>query len=683
MPRTSGRRPRLSAVDGQTAIEVDEAATAPAAKRAKPKRPPKPIAEVLPVAQVRIDTPVPHLDRVFDYLVPAALDEACAVGVRVRVRFAGRLVGGIVVGRAHTSDTDKQLRPVDRVVSPEPVLTPATLRLVDAVAEHYAGTFSDVVRLAVPPRHARAEAAVPSVLERPLRAELRDVDASAWSEVEHGATFFARAAGGALGHARAVWSAPPGRHWSQPIAELARAVLASDSDAGVLIVAPDAADVAMLARALDDTGDERATLSADMGPERRYREFLRVLRGHARIVIGTRTAVFAPVRDLRLVIVWNDAEDTLWEPHAPYWNARDVAAIRSHLEGCALLIASPARSVEAQALVERGWATSLEPTRAVIRERGPVVRAVEPGDIARDEAAATARLPRIAWMVAKDAVRTGPVLVQVGRRGYLSGLACQRCRERAVCTACGGPLVIAGRGSVPSCQWCGTPAPGWRCPACGDTRLRAVAVGAERTAEEFGRAFPEVPVIWSSADQMRRTVPDKPALVVATPGAEPVAARGYAAGVILDAAAALARPGLRAREDVVARWFAALALMRPRAQVAFAADNALPAVQALVRWDAAWLAQRELTERTEAGLPPATRMAVLCTPGEHADAELLAAADSLRVPHRRLGPSDGRLVLLVEREHGADLARELRAMTVIRSTRGLPVVTVALDPRDL
>ena len=635
------------------------------------------------MAQVRIDSPVPHLDRVFDYLVPAALDEACAVGVRVRVRFAGRLISGLVVGRTQHADTDKSLRPIDRVVSVEPVLTPQTLELVEAVAEHYAGTFSDVVRLAVPPRHARAEAAVPAVLERPLRADLRDLDPSAWSEVEHGAAFFARAVDGTLGHARAVWSAPPGRHWSQPLAELARAVLASDSDAGVLIVAPDAADVAMLTRALDDAGDERATLSADMGPERRYREFLRVLRGHARIVIGTRTAVFAPVRDLRLIVVWNDAEDTLWEPHAPYWNARDVAAIRSHLQGCALLIASPARSVEAQALVDRGWAASLEPTRAVIRERGPLVRAVEPGDIARDEAAATARLPRIAWMVAKDAVRTGPVLVQVGRRGYLAGLACQGCRARAACLACGGPLAIPARGRIAACQWCGTPAPGWRCPTCGDARLRAVAVGAERTAEEFGRAFPDVTVIWSSADQMRRSVPDKPALVVATPGAEPVAVRGYAAGVILDAHAGLARPGLRAREDLVARWFAALALMRPRAQVAVAADNALPAVQALVRWDAAWLAHRELAERAEAGLPPATRMATLRASGDHADAELLSAADTLRVPHRRLGPAEGRLVVLVQREHGTDLARELRAMTLTRSTRGLPVVTVTVDPRDL
>ena len=99
-----------------------------------------PLAEHLPIAQVRIDSPLPHLDRVFDYAVPAPMAEAAQPGVRVRVRFAGRLVGGFIVGRAATSSIPGDLRSLDRVVSPEVVLTPDVHALVESVAERYAGT---------------------------------------------------------------------------------------------------------------------------------------------------------------------------------------------------------------------------------------------------------------------------------------------------------------------------------------------------------------------------------------------------------------------------------------------------------------------------------------------------------------------------------------------------------------
>ncbi|MFM8894708.1 MAG: hypothetical protein ACKOE2_04845, partial [Actinomycetales bacterium] len=122
-----------------------------------------PLASRDPVAQVMVDASVPHLDRVFDYAVPAALDDQVRVGSRVRVRFSGRLTDGFVVGRVATGERDGELRPLERVVGSEPVLTAETLRLVEEVADRYAGTFSDVVRAAVPPRHARAEATTVAV----------------------------------------------------------------------------------------------------------------------------------------------------------------------------------------------------------------------------------------------------------------------------------------------------------------------------------------------------------------------------------------------------------------------------------------------------------------------------------------------------------------------------------------
>ena len=113
----------------------------------------------LPVARVAVDNPLPHLDRPFDYLVPAAMQDSAGPGVRVRVRFAGKLVDGFVLERVAHSDHTGKLTPLERVVSPEQVLTPEVAELARAVADRYAGTLADVLRLAVPPRHARTESA--------------------------------------------------------------------------------------------------------------------------------------------------------------------------------------------------------------------------------------------------------------------------------------------------------------------------------------------------------------------------------------------------------------------------------------------------------------------------------------------------------------------------------------------
>ena len=645
------------------------------------------MSESSPVAQVMIDARVPHLDRVFDYAVPAALADGAVPGARVRVRFAGRLTDAYVVGRLSSAAHVGDLRPLERVIGVEPVLTAQTLELVEQVAERYAGTFSDVARAAVPPRHARAEGAVITPAHGKLDAAH---DRSArWDAYENGGTLLQRISAPTAGPTRAVWSAAPATSWAADLAALIDGVLGQPRG-GAIVVVPDASDVDRVMAELDAAraAGMVATLSADQGPERRYRQFVRILRGGARVVVGTRASVFAPVRDLRLVVVWDDGDDALVDQQAPYWDARDVAALRSHLAGCDLVVGSPARSVTTQQWVESGWARSVAPSRATIAALAPAVRAHTAEDAARDEAAAAARIPHRAWEVARAGVQDGPVLVQVSRRGYLPVLSCQSCRELARCS-CGGPLGLTGGASTPQCAWCGALNGAWACPSCGGRRLRAVAVGADRTTEEIGRAFPGVPVVSSHAGHMVARVLDEPGIVVATPGAEPACDPGYRAVLILDARAQLARPQLDAPEDAARRWFAAARLAVPGAPVVVTADNAVPAVQALVRWDAPWLAARELRDRAAAGLPPATRMAALL--GEAGD--VVAVAESVTVPHRLLGPvpapdrSDPerqRGLVVVAREHGVELSRELRAITATRSAQAKSrPVHVRMDPRDI
>ena len=587
--------------------------------RGRRPKPPAPLAESDPVAGVVLDVPLPHLDRQFDYAVPASMADAAVPGARVRVRFAGQEADGFVVSRQGESDHGGRLQPLRRVASAEPVLVPSVLQAARAVADHYAGTLADVLRLAVPPRHAATEARPsPAPLPPPTRPW-----PGPWSAYRGGEAFLNRLAEGSA--PRAVWTALPGLGddgWPRALAVAAATTLAAGR--GAILVLPDHRDVERVADALTGVlGEGRhVRLTADAGPAARYAAFLAVARGNVRVVVGTRAAAFAPVADLGLVVCWDDGDDLHAEPRAPYPHTREVLAIRAEQSGAAALLGSISRSAEAQLLLEQGWARPVVADRAVVRQRAPRV-VVTGDDELRDPAARAARLPSQALRVAREALADGPVLVQVPRAGYVPALACQACRAPARCAACRGPLALGGGQEVPSCRWCGRLAGDWSCPHCQGRRVRSVVVGSGRTAEELGRAFPATEVRASGGTSpVLAGVDGTPRLVVATPGAEPVAAGGYAAALLLDAWAPLARPDLRAAEEAVRRWLTAASLVRSAAaggRVVLVGEAGLTPVQAVVRWDPAGHAERELAERAALALPPSVALA-----------EVRGAADGVR-----------------------------------------------------
>lgn len=638
----------------------------------------------LPVARVAVDTPLSHLDRLFDYAVPGDLDDKAVVGSRVRVRFAGRLVDGFVIERVAGSEHKGTLTAIAKSVSAEPVLSAEVAVLARAVADRYAGSLQDVLRLAIPPRHARVEA-VPAgdVVPIPPRP------AAGWTAYDGGPAFI-----DALARAespRLVWQVTPGDDWPRRIAEAAQATLAGGR--GVVIVAPDQRDVARIEAALSTAigPAQFRVLSADLGPAERYRRWLAVRRAVVHCAVGTRSAGFAPVADLGLVICWDDGDDLHKEPRAPYPHLRDLLVQRAHLCGAAAVIGGYSVSCESLQLVDRGWAKPVAADRTARRVAAPRVQvAGSDTDLARDPAARAARLPSVAWEAARRSLAAGaPVLLQSPRAGYQPALACDVCRSLARCRHCAGPLARVRGDGVPQCGWCGRPAADWSCGECGSTRLRSAATGSRRTAEELGRSFPGVPVRTSDGEHPLTDVPAEPALIVATPGVEPVAAGGYGAVLLLDAGAILTRADLRASEEALRRWLAAAALAKPAGAggtVVLMAESSVPAVQALVRWDPAGLARRELTERAALGFPPATRIAAIDgTPSAVAD---LLAACVLPPTAEVLGPvgrGEGeRALIRVPRQDGLALALALHAALAVRSARKAPEsVRVELDPLEL
>ena len=652
-----------------------------AATRGKKPKPPDPVAELLPVARVAVDLPLPHLDRAFDYAVPESMAADAQPGVRVRVRFAGQDVDGYLLERVAASDHPGRLTPLRRIVSPEPVLSPEVLTLSRAVADRWAGSLYDVLRLAVPPRHAKAEQAPrPEPGGTPIADPERD---HGWRGYPAGVALLGRLAAG--DSPRAVWTALPGDGWTTALAGAIEATLASGR--GALVVLPDRRDVERLDVALTARlGPGRHTrLEADLGPTARYRNFLAVRRGDVQVAIGTRAAAFAPVHRLGLVAIWDDGDDQHQEPRAPYPHVREVLALRSELEGAALLAGSWSRTVECASWIRTGWARPVAAERPTLRATWPVISVAATAFGADDDPSAAGRVPAPAWRAVRDGLTRGPVLVQVPRAGYLPGLSCQNCRKPARCTFCHGPLGFAKHGPTraPDCRWCGRAAATWTCPHCQAHRLRATSVGVVRTAEELGRAFPGAAVVVPRAGEETPAVPEH-ALVVATPGLEPPVAGGYAAAVLLDGGRLLERPDLHASEDALRRWLAASALVRPGpagGKVVICADPQAPAVQALVRVDPASHADRELDERAELGFPPVVVMAELTGPAP----AVTAMVEQTRLPEgtQVLGPievvpkpgapaSDTPLVqILLRAPHArlAELAAGLHAAAAVRSAR--------------
>ncbi|MFF2369440.1 primosomal protein N' [Agromyces sp. NPDC058110] len=625
------------------------------------------------VARVLLDSPLPQLDQLFDYRVPERLREQASPGVRVRapLRSGGRIANGWLVELVETSEFDGRLSDLDDVVSEVPLLTPEVWSLARAAADRAAGNASDVLRLAVPSRYVRVERAWKA-------AEPDPGDLPVAPDAVHGATSGRVEAGIAAGERMSLAADPrPVRlstgvwvgGWALTMAQAAAHALAADRSS--LLVVPDYRDQEQLEAALAATVDPRRVLRTDarQAGGARFRAFLEATGDASRIVIGNRSTVYAPASRLGLIALWDDGDALMNEPLSPGVHPRDAALIRQEQTGAALLALSYSRSLEIARLVEIGWMHE-------VGVAGQARPRVIPTEHQQTPEAGSARIPTAAWRQAQEAVRTGPVLVQVARPGNAPLLACDRCREPARCASCGGSLAIPRSGGAARCTLCGTVASGWSCPTCEGTRLRAVTIGASRTADELGRAFPNTRVVLSDGEKPVLRVGAEPALVVATRGAEPIADGGYRAVLLLDGERMLLRESLRVAEDCLRWWSNAAALVAPGAPVFLVGVGGALAT-ALTTWRQADWASAELASRRALRFPPAVRVASVSALPPLVAAAIAAAerADGVDV----LGPvpvDDGLERALVRFEYGsgARVAKELRSeMIRVATERRRPV----------
>ena len=535
----------------------------------------------LNVARVVLDNPLPHLDRLFDYEIPEELDDVCVPGVKVKVKFSNRNMEAWVVEKIGLSSHHKKLSEISKVISNYPVLTPEILTLSQIVADRFIGNLTDVLRFAIPPRQAKIEKAFNFESIKRINSETK---------------------------AHATYSSltiPPCVDKDVSIIESIKKII--DQGKQSLILFPNIHLVEEFKNSLVSKYPDVKVqvLSAEQEPSVRYKSFLDILGNNADVVIGTRNAIFAPLQNIGLIAIWDDADENYFSQQSPYWNAREVAILRAKLNECNFISFGNSESVAINQLIKDQVMERKTFANSESKDFWPQVFTLD--NSSSDPLERTKRIPNKAWEIVKEGLKTGNVLVQVPRLGYSSNLQCSSCRESARCNGCSGPLLTKQKNSAPECKWCGKVASSWRCRYCNTREFRISVVGQTKTVEELGKSFPGVNILTSGGTTILRNVEENNSIIVATPGAEPKTPNGYSAAILLDAYLLLGVPSLAASEEAIRKWLHLFTLLKPESaggKVFITSESTNRVVQALVKHDPNWLINNEQELRTETKLHP-------------------------------------------------------------------------------
>ena len=597
----------------------------------------------LPIARVWVDSGVFHLDQSYDYLIPDNLSAVISTGVRVQVPFHGREVEGLVLTRESTSDSPV-LKSISKAISLHSVATLESIELISAVAARWAAHPFDVIRSAIPPRVASVdkenwvEAALPQLKTKPTRTYIH---------------------------------IPPAvNRFNFLLSTIDR----YSGKGSTLVIVPDNRSVQRLVALIP----EAVVLDSALDRSERYRNFLLCRYGRGQIVVGTRSAIFAPITDLESIIVMDEGSEQHYEVRSPGWNVRDVAILRAMKSELNLTFVGYSPSSEVARLIENKWidfssSKSRIDVSAYPQSHGELIPSRLMGEI-------------------RKAMNSGPVLFLAPRKGYSQSVVCSKCKNSALCE-CGGKLLKRGSETSLECTICGKAHSEWRCAWCKGSTPYLLGRGSERFAYEIGAAFPGVKVVQSSSELMIDSFDDERGLVIATPGAIPITKNGYALVIILEADRFFMQADIRAHERTRELFFSTSALASQKGKVAFVMSADSPIIGAVSAWKPSLISQRELRERLEVNLPPFTRavtMDIAATESQSLLRGLKKAQDDSRLPESTqfLGPSQlkgdiDRIVVLVPLIDGEALISLLHEFQRRRSSSKKSLASIRIDPYSL
>ncbi len=412
----------------------------------------------------------------------------------------------------------------------------------------------------------------------------------------------------------------------------------------------------LVARFRARLGDRVAVQHSGLGPAARHEQWERIRDGELPVVIGARSALFAPLRALGLIVVDEEHEGSFKQETPPRYHARDLALVRGRLVGAPVVLGSATPSLESWANSLSGKLQRVSMGRRVGERPMPRVELV---DLRTAPMAASVQGERIFSQTLLDAVvdnaaRGEQSLLFVNRRGFASVVLCRACGETLSCPSCSVTYTWHRRRRRLVCHYCqrveSLPS---RCPACGDDALQEVGFGTERVVDALAAAAPSLRVGRMDRDTTRgRALTEllgrfRAGALDVLVGTQ-MLAKGHdfprvtLVGVLL-AEQSLRLPDLRASE----RTFQLLTQIAGRAGRAerpgrVLVQTFLPehyALQHAARHDAQGFLTEELARRRERGLPPWTHLALLRVDSPRPERAERAAYDLARALHPLAGPS--------------------------------------------
>lgn len=598
------------------------------------------------VAQVWVDTSVFHLDSAFSYLIPGNLSDEIEIGSMVSVPFHGRDLTGYVVG-LDAPDSIVGLKSLNKIIGRYALLSPEIIALIELAVRHYAAHPLDLVRSAIPERVAGAE--------------------KNFSETQN---HYRKSSGTGV---KQFLQLPPGQSRSNL---MAMKVVSLRKNGAVLVILPDYREVKDVLLQLQARGISASVLDSSLPKSEYFANFLSVKLGQSDVVIGTRTAIFAPISNLASVLIYNEGSENFYERRSPGWNVRDIALLRSEIEQIDLYFA--------------GFSPSTEIARMIDENECDYKRVRAKTKVATYSQMHGELLPSRAISPIREASKIGPVLFLVPLKGYAQAILCAKCRTISRCT-CGGSHIKTSANSPISCSHCGTSHQSWSCAWCKHLVPSLVSRGIERHQHELGLLFPGLPIHISTADHPLDHVSGS-TLVVATPGMAPKTTHGYSAVVVLEGNRFLNQPDMRASERVREMFFSHASLAATGAPIILIQDDGHPISTALATWNPTMALHGDLEERRNLQLPPYVRSALLTMETKEITRlknALIASQEEGRIPAstKILGPipsgEKSALILTVNLEQGEELITTLHEFMRRRSAAKKELPSLRIDPYSL
>jgi primosomal protein N' (replication factor Y) len=607
---------------------------------------PEAATDYLPVARIWVDASVYHLDQEFSYLVPRSLSDSALVGALVSVPFHGREIVGVILSRADDQQ-ESGLKSITKVLGAFPLLTNDVLQLIREAAARYAAHPFDLIRSAIPERMATIE---------------RDFAISKAQEI-------VKIRGSRPQYLQIPPSIPRENLIAKKIAEYSKS-------GGVLVVLPDSREVLAISGELANQGITHVVLDSALPKSEYFRNFLMARTGAVDIVIGTRSAIFAPVPLLRNVLIYNEGSEHFYEKRSPGWNVRDIALLRARIEGFNLTFAGYSPSAECGRLIDEDW---IDYKRA----RGKV-------KVSTFSQSQGELLPSRAIPIIRKALTEGPVLFLVPLKGYAQAIRCSKCKTISRCE-CGGAHEKVSAQSPITCSHCSKSVSDWRCLWCHEGQPALISRGIDRHLYEIGLLFPGVLTQSSSADHPITEVVNT-GIVMTTPSMAPKSTSGYSAVVVLEGNRFLNQPDMRASERSREMYFSHAALAKSGAPVILIQDEGHPISTAIATWNPTIALHRDLQERLQLNLPPYVRTASLTLES----AEIIRLKNALetalteqRLPQstRILGPiakgDKASLILTAAISDSEELVKTIHEFMRRRSASKKPLPTLRIDPYSL